>query len=281
MTLSSIDPFHRRVAPRATAIAAASLCWLFAAPANAAFVPHPELTPYQIANDDNHCVQAQSIGGGPLTMAPCDAANNLQKFYLLNNGSDSDVVLQSVNSFPSVSARIVMAAALDSVPSPSGAYNLLNLVNVNTISIGSNLAHAAPAQVWRVSRAPVVTTALVFAAYEKPYQLKDYFKLAGKRSVYYGLDGRWIKKDVTADLAGTNTFACVSSFFGGDPNPEVPNICYYGAPAPVAYTKLMVNIANSGDLESCMGYDGALVHPVACAPVPRQIFTFRPTSYPR
>ena len=275
MKFSTTKAVCRLAAPRATAIAAASLCSLLAASANAAFVSHPELTPYQIINVDNQCVQAQSLSGGTLSFAACDAANNLQKFYLLDQTRDSDVMLQNQSAG---GIRIAMAASLDSVPSPNGAYNVLNLSGGSTVNIANNLPNTSSAQHWVLTQVRPATTVRAFEANENELR---YF--TGLRTIQYGANGAYATKVVGAVLGVDNQLPCTNAFFGRDPAPGIAKACYFKVAAPIAYTKLTVTIENMGTVPNCVEFgSGTLVgQPCAAMPMPRQTFKFQPTTYPQ
>ena len=63
---------------------------------NYGYVPHADLTPYQIEADNGDCLQASNMPdkftGWSAGHAACDSTNNLQKFYVLQAMSVTDLV---------------------------------------------------------------------------------------------------------------------------------------------------------------------------------------------
>ena len=83
------------------------------------YIPHPDLTPYQILTADGRCMQASNMPttqtGWTPTFGPCEYWNNLQKFYVIN--------VASVTDWSSGPARFVLASTLDM--NPGGGFSFL------------------------------------------------------------------------------------------------------------------------------------------------------------
>lgn len=263
------------------AVAAACLSMLLAASARADYVPHVELVPYQIVNSQNQCVQLNQ--GIALSLAACDSANNLQKFYVLNESSDTGVVFQTQTDGGGAVVRIAPASSFDAVPAPIGAYNLVN--SNGGLGVGVALATpVAPWQFrWRMTRSnPFPFVGKAWAANENAT-----FRITGLRTIYYGANDRWIQKtvDATSTYATNDQIPCTNAYFGGDPIYGVVKACYI-ADSLLPVTKFQVRLESYAYPNICMSYT-PVWQEVIGAPCNGQnqdpfmlTFTFKPTSYP-
>jgi len=247
--------------------------------AQTTYVPHARLTPYQIVFTQNlssstQC--AQATAGGGLQAASCDSANNQQKFYVLNETADTDMVFQTLAD-GGERVRIVLAPSLDSVSTSTGQYNLLALLYSNVVGLDMNTTpNADLAHKWQISRAvgtPFVLPNIALASENQR------FMVVGARNVLYGANGHYIEKT----LYGFDPYVyqeCSNYAFGGDPAPGVVKGCYLRSP-PVPATKFQVRIANLAYPTGCMTPSTGTFALALCNTQDQsQTFTFKPTSYP-
>lgn len=265
---------------RLPAFAAAALSTLCVASARADIVPHVQLTPYNIVTSQNKCVQVRSSMIGALDLVTCNPNDNLQKFYVLDNASDTDVVFQTL---PAAGARvrIALASTFDTVPTTRGQYNLLaidgSIVVLDTASVPGG---SPPARTWIMTRNPVGASPTInrlWAANESTS-----FRVVGERTVSYGANGRFIEKVVNAFNMPDNAVPCSNAFFGGDPIVNVYKACYINSLAG-AQTKFQVRLAVYGRSYDCVAtYSTSLATQPCTQPNQSELtFTFRPTSYPQ
>jgi len=270
-------PVLRSSAAR-SAVAAACLSTLAAASPGASYVPHVQLTPYQVVNSQNLCLQTNA-NGGALQAAACDSANNQQKFYVLNETADSEVIFQTqVPVTGGLRVRLVLASTFDTVPTTVGQYNLIASSGSSIVVDTQTTPNADLAHKWQLTRAlgyPIFINYL-WAANEN-----SQFRVAGVRNIAYGANGQYIQKNINGLSYPDNKISCTNAFFGGDPAYGVPKACYITEPI-VALTKFQVRIANLANPTMCIGSSSNAVFSAPCTqqdPTP-QTFTFKPTSYP-
>lgn len=266
---------------RLPAFAAAALSTLCAASARADIVPHVQLTPYQIVTSNNVCLQGNM--NGVLEKAACDPTNNLQKFYVLNEASDTDVVFQTLYPGNGERVRIALASTFDTAPTAIGEYNLFT-INGDMVSIGmsSTPVGSPAAKTWIMTRnpwGPVIAINRLFAANEN-----SLFRVAGVRAVSYGANGQFIEKVVNAFDLTDNVVPCTNGFFGGDPAYGVAKACYINSILG-AQTKYQVRLAVYGRANDCIAAPvslaGVVTMPCQQLNQSELTFTFRPTSYPQ
>lgn len=251
-----------------------------------AYAPHADLTPYQIVSNDGKCLQASNepdfFNGWTAQVADC-SSSNLQKFYVLNEGSATDYVPKTDMGYSS-SVWIVLAPALDRARSPGNTvaqypgFSFLAPYSSNGGHPGgtpSVLANAAQAQRWQV-------------LHNGPRQQLKYvagegmsFGIAGTGAwITYGAAFNWtpvtfISTDPTTKYA---TVACNNATFG-DPNKGVVKECRMQTDNP-NFDPYVVQFSAFGIPADCLySSNSALGWGLPCSDSESQ-WTLRRTTYP-
>lgn len=258
--------------------ALAGFAMLAATSADAGYVPHFDLTPYQIVQVGGQCVQAQTGPSGySVTLATCSAANDYQKFYVLTSG-DNDVTPQTQTG-SGVLVRVALASTFDTAPVAVGQYNLLAAIGGTLVVDSANTINADNAHKWFISRRANSLPNWTQVANEY-----GSFTVTGTRTVRYGANGSWITKVVPGLLYPNASVPCTNTFFGGDPTYGVIKACYIETTnqGSEAFTKYEVLFANAAGPQ-CMGVDfNGAFGLVPCAGTSEDLRTFwlRPVGYP-
>jgi len=280
------------------------------------FIPHLELTPYQLQSEDGSCFQVNA-STHQMLFGTCNDDDPLQKFYVLNEASDTNLN-PSPGENVSTRGRIVSAPDFDRMAAGSGGLYLLVARSSGIIYLDTqSTINADENHKWtfistfldRDSRGIIAVGSLARYANEG-----QSFFVSGRRDIIYDRvrysydPNKDLIPDVPLPVARktltgfgvTDPYPCTNTFFGGDPDPGQVKGCHVLAfPTKSTYGRFFVQVS---DGSQCVSRDASSVaamggckalksapyadnFPLGATydyfgPAPATIFRLRPTSYP-
>jgi len=273
---------YHRTTLAASALVATTLSFA-AGPASAeTYVPHADLTPYQIVSDVGTCFQASNMPtpnwgwpagtGWSLGLAACDSTNNLQKFYVLQATSVTDLVPPAPGEHGNV--RIFLAAAMDVGGPLQGSsfpgYSFLVSYSTSGTPI-TNTADPHYTSSWGINSAAPVE-------WRQVADENQYFAITGSSAtVAYGSSiGASVWKTFDTGSSRYMEVACSNSTFG-DPQVGVPKHCFLQSTPPDSKPAGV----RFGDLMYCLVRRDSGVDALGECSRSESVWTLRPTGYPR